>query len=85
MNSATVEIGDDGLHDERVVVDAGDRRDVAHHVEWLLLVECDVDRMRRRDQQQRVPVGGRPRHRLERQIAAAARPVLDQDRLADTL
>ena len=71
------------LHDVRPIRDAGDRRDVVEEVVRQLLVERGVDRVRRRDDHQRVAVGRRRDDRLRRHIAAGARPVLHDDLLAE--
>ena len=65
--------------------DARDRRDVADEIEIELVVERRVDRVRSRDQEERVAVGGRTHDRLGADIAAGARPVLDDEWLAEPL
>ena len=87
MNSGTVLAGTDGFttmtmgHSD----DARDRRDVADEIEVELVVERRVDRVRRTDQEQRVAVRRRAHDRLGADIAAGARPVLDDELLAKPL
>jgi len=69
--------------DERIVVDAGDRDDVARDGDGAFLVERHVDDVRGRDKKERVAVGRSARDRLQREIAAAARPVVDNHRQAE--
>ena len=56
-----------------------------HEIEIELVVERGVDGVGRRDQKQRVAVGRRAHDRLGGDIGAAARPVFDDDRLAEPL
>ena len=72
-------------HDVGAADDARDRRDVADEIEIELVVERRVDRVRRTDQEQRVAVRGRAHDRLGGDIAAGARPVLDDELLAEPL
>ena len=65
--------------------DARDRRDVADEIEIELVVERRVDRVRRADQEERVAVRRRAHDRLGGDIAAGARPVLDDEWLAEPL
>ena len=65
--------------------DARDRRDVADEIEVELFIERRVDCIRRADQEQRIAVRGRAHDRLGGDIAASARPVLDDERLAEPL
>ena len=65
--------------------DARDRRDVADEIEIELVVERRVDRVRRRGQEERVAVGRRVHDGLGADIAAGARPVLDDELLAEPL
>ena len=65
--------------------DARDRRDVADEIEIELVVERRVDRVRRADQEERVAIRGRTHDRLGGDIAAGARPVLDDELLAEPL
>ena len=87
MNSATV-LGRErriDQQDEGIVVDARDRDDVARDGDSALLIKRHVDGVRGGDKEERVAVGRRARDRLQRQIAAAARPVVDDHRLAEPL
>ena len=87
MNSGTVLAGTDGLTTmtKGHADDARDRRDVADEIEIELVVERRVDRVRRIDQEQRVAVRRRTHDRLGADIAAGARPVLDDEWLAEPL
>jgi len=73
------------LHDHRGAHDAGDRGDVAKEIEIEVVVERGIDHVRRRDQEQRVTVGQRMRRRFGAHIAAGARPVIDDELLAEPL
>ncbi len=73
------------LHDVGRADDARDRRDVADEIEIELVVERRVDRIRRTDQQQRIAVRRRTHDRLGADIAGGARPVLDDEGLAEPL
>jgi hypothetical protein len=53
--------------------------------EGELLVERDVDRVRRADDEERVAIGRRPHHELGAEIGAGAGPILDDELLAGTL
>jgi hypothetical protein len=66
-------------------IDRGNRRDVAHEIEMELVVERGVDRVRRRHQQNGVPVGCRIHHRLGADIGCTAWSVLDDEGLAEPL
>jgi len=72
-------------HDVWVANDASDGRDVADEIEIELVVERRVDRVGRSDQEERVSVGGRAHYGLGADVAAAARPVLDDEWLAEPL
>ena len=72
-------------HDVGIAADAGDRRDVADEIVIQLVVERRIDRVGKRRQQQRLPVGRRLDHRLGGDTAAAADPVLDDERLAEPI
>ena len=65
--------------------DARDRRDVADEIEIELVVERRVDRVGRSDQEQRIAVRWRTHDRLGGDIGAGARPVLDDEWLAEPL
>ena len=60
-----------------------DRFRIAQEIEIEFVVERGVDGVRRRGKQKRVAVRRRPHHRLGRDIGAAARPVLDDEGLAE--
>ena len=64
---------------------AGDRRDVADEVEAEVLVERRVDAVGRVDEQHRVAVRRRVDDRLDAEVVAGARLVLDHERLAHLL
>ena len=87
MNSGTVLAGNDGLHHHDVwhAADARDRRDVADEIEIELVVERRVDRVVASDQKERIAVRRRAHDRLGGDIAAGARPVLDDELLAEPL
>ena len=70
-------------HDVGEANDARDRLHLLDEIEIELVVERGVDRVRRSDQQQRVAVRRGPQHLLGGDIGAAARPVLDDERLAE--
>ena len=72
-------------HDNGNAADARDRRDVADEIEIELVVERRVDRVRRSDQEERIAVRRRAHDRLGGDIAASARPVLDDELLAEPL
>ena len=72
-------------HDKGAADDARDRRDVADEIEIELVVERRVDRVRRTDQEERVAVRRRTHDRLGGDIATGARPVLDDEWLAEPL
>ena len=65
--------------------DARDRRDVANEIEVELVVERRVDGVRRSDQEQRVAVRRRVHDHLGPDIAAGARPIFDDELLAEPL
>ena len=68
---------------QRQLGQPGDRRDVALKIERQRFVERGIDRVGGDGEQQRVAVGRRIDHRLDADIGAAARLVLDHDRLAE--
>ena len=72
-------------HDVGEANDARDRLHLLHEIERQLVVERGVDRIRRRDQQQRVAVRRGAQHLLGGDIGAAARPVLDHEGLPEFL
>jgi len=70
-------------HDEGLAVDARHRRDVADEIEIQLIVKRRVDRCCRADLKERVAIRWRTHDRLGRDIAARARPILDDERLTE--
>src|SRR5882672_7308052 len=60
-----------------------DRHDVAKEVEIKIVIECRVPRIRRRSCKQGVTVRTRTHDSFGREIAAGARPVLDNELLAE--
>ncbi len=62
-----------------------DGRDIADEIEIELLVERRIDGVWRTNQKQRVTVGGRMHDCFGGCIAAGARPVLDDERVAEPL
>ena len=69
--------------DERIVVGAGNRDDVARDGGGAFLIERHIDDVRGGDKKERVAVGRSACDRLQREITAAARPVVDNHRLAE--
>ena len=87
-------IGDelgDGLHRQRIIdiqdliaaAEGGDRRDFAGEIDGA--IERGVDHVVRRNDQQRVTVRRRARDHLGSDIGGGARPVLDDECLAEPL
>jgi hypothetical protein len=72
-------------HDEGVAADSCDRRDVADEIEIEFVVERRIDGVRRGRQKQRVAVRWCLHDRLGADIAAATRPVLNDEWLAQAL
>ena len=72
-------------HDLGLADDARDRRDIADEIEIELVVERRVDRVRCADQKKRIAVRRRTHDRLGGDVAAGARPVLDDEWLAEPL
>src|SRR5215467_10107523 len=70
---------------ECLATNACDRRDIADEIVVELVVECRIDCTLNGDQQQRMPISGSLDDRLDGEIAAAPRPVLDDERLAEPL
>jgi hypothetical protein len=67
---------------------AGDcryRRDVADELETEIVIERRVDRIRRADDDERIAVRARPCRRLGADRAAGARPVVNDEGLAEPL
>ena len=73
------------LHDVGHAHDARDRRDVAKKIEIELVIERRVDRVHRADHEERIAVRRRLHDRLGADIAASARPVLNDEGLAEPL
>jgi hypothetical protein len=71
--------------DPWAAVDARDRRDVADEIETKVVVERRVERVNRRNLEQRIAVWGRTDDGFGGHIAAGARPVLDDEWLPETL
>src|SRR5262249_26198957 len=65
------------LHDAWCTGDARDWCDIADEIEFELLVERRVDRVRRAEKEERVTICGRTHDRFGSDIAAGARPVVD--------
>src|SRR5262245_5531590 len=65
--------------------DGRDRRNVADEIETKLFVHRSIYRVRRSDQEERVAISGRTHGRLGADVAAAARPVLHDKLLAQSL
>ncbi len=70
-------------HYEWLANDARDWRDVADEIETELVVKCRVDRVHRSYQEERVAVRSRTHDRLGTDVGAGARPVLDDEWLAE--
>jgi len=87
MNSGTDLAGTDGVYHHGIGTseNAGDRRNVADEIEIELIVERRVARVEATGHEQRIAVCGRVHDRLGADIAAAARPVLDDEWLAEPL
>ena len=62
-----------------------ERHEIPKDVERQLRIERRVERMGARHEEQRVAIGGRPRHRLGADVAARANAVLDNDLLVPEL
>jgi len=73
------------LHDKRPMANACDRRSVAYEIEIELIVKRDGDRVCRNDQKERIAVGGRTYDRLGADVACGARPVLNDEWLAEAV
>src|SRR5262245_23673717 len=72
-------------YDVRLPVNACDRRDVADEIETKLVIERGVDGIPTADHEQRVAVRRCAHDRLCADIAAATRPVVDNELLAEPL
>jgi hypothetical protein len=64
---------------------SGNRRDVGQKVERNLLIERRIDGIGRGEHDERRAIGRRIDHRLRRNIAAGAGPILDDERLAQSV
>jgi hypothetical protein len=73
------------FHDQRDAVDRRHRRNVVDKIVVEMFEQRGVDRVRRRGEEQRVTVRRRVHDRLGADIAAGAGPVLDHDRLTETI
>jgi len=71
------------LHHQGTSDQSGNRRDVAHEIEVEALVERCVDGVCRADQQKRVAVRERFHHRFGADVGTRARPVLNDEGLAE--
>src|SRR5262249_36813079 len=71
--------------DRSGAADARDRGHVADEIEIELLVERRIDRAARTDHEERVAVRRCLHHRLGADVAAGARPVVDEELLTKTL
>ena len=65
--------------------DAGDGRRIANEIEVKMLIERRVGCNRRRDHEEGVTVTRRFHYRFSADIAAGARPVLDDELLTEPL
>jgi hypothetical protein len=72
-------------HDVRRAQQACDRFNITNEIEIKLVIERRVDSVRRRDEKECVAVGGRPHDGFRADIAAGARPVLDNELLSEPL
>jgi len=72
-------------HDERNAFDAGDRSDIPHQIEIEIGVERRAYRGWRANEKKRVPVGARMSDGIGSDVGAGARPVLDDELLAEPL
>jgi hypothetical protein len=70
------------LHDIAETDQAGDRHNIAQEIVVEFFIKRRVDRIRRRDQQQRVAIGRRAHRGLGADVAAGAGPALDNECLA---
>src|SRR3989442_5070951 len=73
------------LHDWGYAVDAGEGGDIPDEIVIEVLVGRRVNHIVRADGEQRVTIGRRAHHGLGRDIAAGARPVLDDELLTEPL
>src|SRR5437870_5608548 len=87
MNSGTVLAGNEGFTSMtlRHAIDARDRRDIAYKIVVELFVERGVDHIIRADGEQRVALWWRTHDGLSSDIAAGARPILNDELLTEPL
>ena len=71
------------LQDTGCSEEAGDRDDVAAEIETKLFVQRRIDRVCRSDEEQSVTIRSRAHGCLSGDIGGSARPVLDDERLAE--
>ena len=72
-------------HDERHPGDACDCRDISDEIEIELVIERRVDRRRRINEEERIPVRRCAHDRFSADIVAAAGPVLCDELLTEPL
>jgi hypothetical protein len=65
--------------------DACHGRDILKKIEVELVIKGGVDRIRRRNQEERVAIGRCAHHRFGREIGCCSRPAFDDKRLAQPL
>src|SRR5438132_7000461 len=87
MNTGTVLAGNEGFTSMtlRHAIDARDRRDILDKIVVELFVERGVDHIIRADGEQRVAIWWRTHDGLSSDIAAGARPVLNDELLTELL
>jgi hypothetical protein len=73
------------FQDKRDAIDTGDRRGVANEIEFEIIVQGCVDRVRRAGHKQRIAVRWRTHDRLCADIPARSRAVVDDELLAKPL
>ena len=73
------------LHDKGPAANACNRHSVSDEIEIELIVKRDGDRVCRNDQKERIAVGGRTYDRLGADVACGARPVLNDEWLAEAV
>jgi hypothetical protein len=73
------------LHDLANAIDASHRCDIAQEIEIEFLVKGRIDRVVGPDHEQGITIRRRTHHGVRRNIAASARPVLDDKLLPQTL
>ena len=65
--------------------DARDRRDIADEIEIELFIERRIDSVRRTNQEERIAIGGRAHDHFGCDVGASARPVLNDEWLAQPI